>query len=86
MVESNAWANDDNNPCFMENSPFGGRIASPPLDDKITTNGIVREKVTKDDAVKLILDVWCENQHGERVVLGTATGLVRQGIIQSKGA
>ncbi len=29
MVERNAWANDDYNPWYMEDSPFGGRIASP---------------------------------------------------------
>ena len=28
MVERNAWANDDYNPWYMEDSPFGGRIAS----------------------------------------------------------
>ncbi len=46
-------------------------------DDEITTRGIVREKVTEGDAVRLILDVWCENQHGQKVVVGTASGLVR---------
>ncbi|HWB37787.1 MAG TPA: MaoC family dehydratase [Rugosimonospora sp.] len=29
MVERNAWANDDYNPWYMVDSPFGGRIASP---------------------------------------------------------
>jgi len=29
MVERSAWANDDYNPWYMEDSPFGGRIASP---------------------------------------------------------
>ena len=29
MVERNAFANDDYNPWYMEDSPFGGRIASP---------------------------------------------------------
>ncbi len=29
MVDRNAWANDDYNPWYMEDSPFGGRIASP---------------------------------------------------------
>jgi acyl dehydratase len=31
MVERNAWANDDYNPWYMDESPFGGRIASPVL-------------------------------------------------------
>jgi acyl dehydratase len=29
MVERTAWANDDYNPWYLEDSPFGGRIASP---------------------------------------------------------
>ena len=29
MVERNAWVSDDYNPWYMEDSPFGGRIASP---------------------------------------------------------
>jgi acyl dehydratase len=29
MVERNAWAIDDYNPWYMDDSPFGGRIASP---------------------------------------------------------
>jgi acyl dehydratase len=29
MVERNAWAIDDYNPWYMEDSPFGGRIISP---------------------------------------------------------
>ena len=45
--------------------------------DEITTKGVVREKVAEGDAIRLILDIWCENQHGEKVVVGTASGLVR---------
>ena len=29
MVWTNAWANDDYNPWYLEDSPFGGRIVSP---------------------------------------------------------
>ena len=29
MVERNAWANDNYNPWYMEDSPFSGRIVSP---------------------------------------------------------
>ena len=29
MVERNAWANDDYNPWYMDDSPWGGRIVSP---------------------------------------------------------
>jgi acyl dehydratase len=29
QVERNAWANDDYNPWYMDDSPYGGRIISP---------------------------------------------------------
>ena len=29
MAERHSWANDDYNPWYLENSPFGGRIISP---------------------------------------------------------
>jgi len=29
MVERHAWANDDYNPWYLKDSPFGGRIAPP---------------------------------------------------------
>ena len=45
-------------------------------DDVITTRGIIREKVVEGDAVKLILDISCENQFDEKVIIGTASGLV----------
>jgi hypothetical protein len=45
-------------------------------DDRITVQGIVREKAIEDERVRLILDVWCENQQGEKVMVGTASGLV----------
>ena len=45
-------------------------------DDEITTKGVVREKVDEGDSIRLVLDVWCENQHGEKVIVGSASGLV----------
>ena len=45
-------------------------------DDEVTAKGIVREKIIEGDAVRLVLDIWCENQYGEKVIVGTASGLV----------
>jgi len=45
-------------------------------DDEIVTKGIVRERTAEGDVVRLLLEVWCENQHGEKVIAGTASGLV----------
>jgi hypothetical protein len=45
-------------------------------DDVITVKGTVREKTIEGDNIRLILDVWCENQGGEKLIVGTASGLV----------
>ena len=45
-------------------------------DDTITTRGVVIEKVTEGNKIRLVLDVWCENQKGEKVIAGKASGLV----------
>ena len=46
------------------------------MDDEITVGGVVTDKIEEDGRVRLNLDVWCENQRGEKVVAGNASGLV----------
>jgi len=48
-------------------------------DDTVTVKGIIKDKVTEGDIIRLVLDVWLENQNGEKVTLGTASGLIREG-------
>ena len=43
----------------------------------ITAHGQVKEAVPEGNAVRLVLDVWCEDQDGRRTAVGTASGLVR---------
>jgi hypothetical protein len=67
---------------FFGEGYLGGRLSvslTRPVwpDDVIVTKGVVQEKVVEGSAVRLVLDVWCENQHGEKVIVGTASGLVR---------
>ncbi len=45
--------------------------------DRLTPKAVVRRREPKAGAVQLTLDVWCENQRGERVTAGVATGTVR---------
>ena len=45
-------------------------------EEEVTVKGVVREKVAEGDKVRLILDVWCENERGEKVLVGNASGLV----------
>ena len=44
--------------------------------DTITVKGIITEKIPEGKAMRLVLDVWLENQAGEQATLGTASGLV----------
>lgn len=45
-------------------------------EDTITTTGIVRNKVVDGKDIRLILEVWCENQDGDKILVGQASGLV----------
>lgn len=47
-------------------------IAPVFVGDTITANGVVRETVAEDTGVKVMLEVWCENQEGRKVAVGIA--------------
>jgi hypothetical protein len=49
------------------------------LDDQVTARGVVTERVEEGDRVRLMLDVWLENQRGEKVLVGTASGFAADG-------
>ena len=44
--------------------------------DRITAGGVVKEIVPEGDAVRLVCDVWCENDTGVKTLVGTASALV----------
>lgn len=44
------------------------------LDDVLTARGVVTGKEVEGERVRLVLDVWLENQRGEKVLAGTASG------------
>jgi acyl dehydratase len=44
--------------------------------DRLTVRGIVKDKRQENGATRVVVDVWCENQHGEKTAVGTASGLV----------
>src|SRR5262249_31221627 len=46
-------------------------------DDAITVHGAVIDKVPQGGATRVVVDLWLENQAGERVTTGTASALVR---------
>jgi hypothetical protein len=45
------------------------------LDDELTAGGVIKEKVDEADGVRLVLDVWLDNQNGDKVLVGKASGL-----------
>ena len=45
--------------------------------DTLVPRAVVKSRQAEDSGVGFVMDVWCENQHGEKVVVGTATGSVR---------
>jgi acyl dehydratase len=47
--------------------------------DTIAIKGKVRDKIQEGDTIRIILDVWIENQMGEKATVGTASGLVEDG-------
>jgi hypothetical protein len=45
------------------------------LGDELVARGTLTEKRIEGPNVRLVLDIWLENQRGERVLVGTASGL-----------
>ncbi len=45
--------------------------------DTITVKGVVKEIAPEGKAQRITVDVWCENQSGKKVTVGTASGLVK---------
>ena len=43
---------------------------------RVTVHGEVKEKRPEQGATRVVVDVWCENQPGEKTAAGTASGLV----------
>lgn len=59
----------------------GGKLAvafvSPVfLGDTVYTSGRVKEMTQEDAGLRVSVDVWCENQAGKRVTVGTASGRI----------
>jgi len=44
--------------------------------DRLTVHGVVKDKQSDNGATHVVVEVWVENQHGEKTAVGHATGLV----------
>jgi 3-hydroxybutyryl-CoA dehydratase len=45
-------------------------------DDRLTVHGVVKEKQSEGRRTRVVVEVWCENQNGEKTAVGTASGLL----------
>ncbi len=45
--------------------------------DRLTVHGVVRERRVEDGVTRVAVEVWCENQHGDKTAVGTASGIAR---------
>ena len=43
--------------------------------DTLTVHGVVKETRPEAGRTRVVVEVWCENQHGEKTAAGTASGL-----------
>jgi acyl dehydratase len=44
--------------------------------DRLSVHGVVKERQPESGATRVIVEVWVENQHGEKTAMGHASGLV----------
>ena len=44
--------------------------------DRLTVHGVIREKRPEGAGTRVVVEVWCENQLGEKTAVGTASGLI----------
>jgi len=44
--------------------------------DRLTVHGVIKDRQPEDGATRVVVDVWVENQHGEKTAVGHASGLL----------
>ena len=44
--------------------------------DRLTVHGVIKEKRPEGNRTRVVVEVWCENQTGQKTALGTASGLL----------
>lgn len=44
--------------------------------DRLTVRGVVTDRQPENGATRVVVEVWVENQHGEKTAVGHASGLV----------
>lgn len=67
---------------FGENWLRGGKmqlvfIRMVVIGDTVLPKAIVQSRQEDHSGTRFVLEIWCENQHGDKVAVGTATGSVQ---------
>ena len=44
--------------------------------ERLTVHGVIKERLPEGDRTRLVVEVWCENQSGDKTAVGTASGLI----------
>ena len=44
--------------------------------DRLTVHGVIKDRQSDNGATRVVVEVWVENQQGEKTAVGQATGLV----------
>jgi acyl dehydratase len=44
--------------------------------DRLTVRGVVKERRPEHGRTRVVVEVWCENQGGDKTAVGTASGLL----------
>jgi phosphate acetyltransferase/phosphate butyryltransferase len=44
--------------------------------DTLTVHGVVKDAQPESGRTRVTVEVWCENQHGDKTAVGTASGLL----------
>ena len=44
--------------------------------DRLSVHGVIKDRQPEGGATRVVVEVWVENQHGEKTAVGHATGLV----------
>jgi acyl dehydratase len=52
-------------------------IKGTKVNDFITPKAVVKSKEPADSGTRFVLDFWCENQDGEKLVVGSATCVLK---------
>lgn len=64
---------------FVQGGRMSVKFIKPVIvGDTLTLRGVVRDLIAEGDATRVVVEVWCENQHGVKTMVGEASGLARR--------